>query len=148
MGISLTSDYGSLWLIIVEFRKVVEFKVVQLGKILNLFSKLLFFFMILFFFLDWKYLKEMEFVVGYLGVIVKKEVQEQRIFQGSKMYEGLFDFLFFQYIFEFRWFFYIKRSSEIRGYFLFFYNILVGLDLFKFFLGILYDDVSLVIQED
>lgn len=148
MGTSSTSDHGSSWPTTAESRKAVESKVVQSGKISNSFSKSLPPLMTPPFLLDRKYLKEMESVAGYPGVIVKKEAQEQRIPQGSKMYEGLSDLPSSQYTSESRWSPHIKRSSETRGHSLSPYNTSAGLDLSKSPSGTSHDDASSVTQED
>jgi DNA-directed RNA polymerase subunit RPC12/RpoP len=164
MGTSTASDLNVSWPLssssISEYRKSGESKVVQSGKISNSLNKTLPPLMTSPFLLDRKYLKDME-SAGYHGVIVKKEVQENRISgvnvkkelqehrisQGSKLYEASTDLPSSHYMTE------SQRSphhehSETRGHSLSPYNTSAGLDMSKSPSGTSHDDASSITHED
>lgn len=150
IGNSTASDHSVSWPMssssISESRKSGESKVVQSGKISNSLNKSLPPLMTPPFLLDRKYLKEME-SAGYHGVIVKKEAQEHRISQGSKLYEASTDLPSSHYVTESQRSPHLKHS-ETRGHSLSPYNTSAGLDMSKSPSGTSHDDASSVTHED
>ncbi|XP_062588518.1 zinc finger and SCAN domain-containing protein 2-like [Saccostrea cucullata] len=149
LGASTASDHSASWPLsssLSESRKSGESKVVQSGKISNSLNKSLPPLMTPPFLMDRKYLKEME-SAGYPGVIVKKEAQEHRTSQGSKLYDASSDLSSSHYMTEPRRSPHLKRS-ETRGHSVSPYSTSAGLDLSKSPSGASHDDASSVTHED